>query len=480
MGVSTRPNVVLIALDCVRADHLRCYGYRGTETPIVDRIAAEGAVFEQAVCQCPNTWVSFASMFTGCNPYHHGVRTRFAELSPQRPTLAEALKALGYRTAGFPGFGFLTRERHFDRGFDDYFLNEAPPPKGLEPQHGCQEPGKQLELLFEWMDRPDDRPFLAWLHYVHTHMWPQELLPLPREYRTRFSDAWQYYDGKISYADDSFIRPIWEGLAQRGLLDRTILVVTSDHGEVLYRALPPIDCTGHGNIPVDQAIRVPLLMRAPSLVPAGRRVPDQVRTIDLMPTLLELCGGAPIEDVDGASLVCLLAGRPDPAHPRDAYIENLHRGEERAYIGIRTERWKLLLIPPPPAVSVSPKLSRSGLRKIYRRLTSARVIGEPVRRMRNAVEALIRPAYPSHEPWTTDPVGLSERILNAGHAFALYDLMNDPEEYHDVALDHPEVVQGLLVRLRNMVAAESVAAVREVQGADRDALEEQLRTLGYM
>ncbi len=112
--------IVVVTLDCVRPDHLGAYGYRGVDTPFMDLVAKEGALFENAIAQAPNTWVSHASIFTGCNPYRHGMRTYYTVISEEVGTLAEMLSKSGYATAAYPAHTLVGPERGYNRGFRSF------------------------------------------------------------------------------------------------------------------------------------------------------------------------------------------------------------------------------------------------------------------------------------------------------------------------------------------------------------------------
>ena len=194
-----RCNLVMITLDCVRPDRLGCYGYGGVETPFINGLAADGVRFDQAVTHAPNTWVAHASLFTGHLPSRHGIRAASNVLSPGVITLAECLNDFGYRTAAFPGTSLIGKPQGFHRGFD--LFDE--PWSGQAPDHKTpswrQNWPDVMRSAFDWIDRSKGSSFFLWLHYINTHHLSE--YALPEYYRTRFSPAWQYYDGKISLAD---------------------------------------------------------------------------------------------------------------------------------------------------------------------------------------------------------------------------------------------------------------------------------------
>ena len=222
--------VIMVTLDCVRPDHLGCYGYKGVDTPNMDRIAQDGVVFEQAICQAPNTWVSHGAILTGCNPYKNGVRTPSTILSEQVVTLAEAFSEAGYVTAAFPAHTLVGPARGFNRGFDLFDLDES------EFLHSSAASENKFYRDWEtmwakaktWMSA-QKKPFFIWLHYMGTHWEPHEALSLPVEYQRNYSAYGQFFDGKISWADKECIGEIEDFLNESGLTDDSVFAIAG-HG----------------------------------------------------------------------------------------------------------------------------------------------------------------------------------------------------------------------------------------------------------
>ncbi|MFW6125182.1 MAG: sulfatase-like hydrolase/transferase, partial [Pirellulales bacterium] len=195
-----RPNILLVTLDSVRPDHLGCYGYRGTETPQIDRLAAEGVRFTAAYTQAPNTWVAHASLLTGCIPPRHGLRWPLGRVRAEVPTLAELLRAAGYATFGLPALSLLSRESGFARGLETYGL------EGLVSEFSgavhFRPLGETLRLLREWLAAgaprgAADRPVFLWVHYFGTHVAQGtaavQMFDLPAADRARYSPYAQCY-----------------------------------------------------------------------------------------------------------------------------------------------------------------------------------------------------------------------------------------------------------------------------------------------
>jgi arylsulfatase A-like enzyme/Tfp pilus assembly protein PilF len=299
-------NVILVTADTLRADHLPIYGYDKVETPNLDRMAASGVVFEQASTVVPLTLPAHSSMFTGTFPMHHGVRDNGGYyLDTEQVTLAETLKENGYQTGGFVAAFVLDSRwglaQGFDRYFDDFELNKYEN-VGLDT---VQRRGDEvLKEATGWMDEVKNDRFFAWLHFydVHTPYEPPE--PFLSRYRGYLGAR---YDGEIAYLD-SLMGDLFSWLEKSDLEDDTLVVFIGDHGESLGQH----EESTHGFFIYDSSMHVPFLLQAPyRQVRAGLRIPAQVRSVDLMPTILDLVGIEPPATIQGSSLVPLIEGESE-------------------------------------------------------------------------------------------------------------------------------------------------------------------------
>ncbi|MEJ2086308.1 MAG: sulfatase, partial [Acidobacteriota bacterium] len=343
------PNVVVVSIDTLRADHLSLYGYDRETSPNLDRWASENAVvFEKAVAQAPSTLPSHTSMFTGLDAFRHGANHDPAPISLE--TLAEALRRSGYRTLAQTGGGYMHPAYGFDQGFDVYRY-------WLWGYKRLDEFGSGLTTVRGWLDSHGDRPFFLFFHTYEVHApyrarqpfferltgrsaAPDELLwmtarpataeegfrptrgldyrygsPDPAASSSRrgsADEAIDLYDSSIAYVDSGLAR-IFELLERPPLADNTLVVITSDHGE----SFGEHDLAGHGYL-YDDNLLVPLIVAFPGRQFAGRRVAKQVRSIDILPTLLDALGLPQVDGIDGQSLVPLLQGAGDSA-PRLAW-----------------------------------------------------------------------------------------------------------------------------------------------------------------
>jgi arylsulfatase A-like enzyme/thioredoxin-like negative regulator of GroEL len=335
-------NMLLVTLDTTRADHVGCYGYAGAETPALDALARDGVVFEQCITPTAFTLPSHSSIMTGMYPPFHGVRVNGgAALADVHSTLAERLAAGGYRCGAFVGAFVLDGRWGLGQGFDHYDDEfEIGPDQRLDLV-SVQRPADQVvDAAVDWLATESDQPFFTWVHLYDPHT-PYEP---PEPYRSRFEHGGlrTLYDGEIAFADSQVGR-LLDWMDTRGLAGDTIVVVVGDHGE----GLGSHGESYHGYYIYDYAVRVPLLIRLPISGFAGVRVSAQVRTIDLLPTVLDLLGVQLPEPVHGESLVGLMVD-PEAEGPGPAYSESMATSLQfgwSALYGVRTAEYKFIDAP---------------------------------------------------------------------------------------------------------------------------------------
>jgi arylsulfatase A-like enzyme/predicted Zn-dependent protease len=294
-------NLLLITIDTLRADHVGSYGYAAAQTPAIDALAARGARFVHAATVAPLTLPAHSSLMTGTFPAYHGVRDNGGfYLADDQVTLAETFRAAGYRTGGFVAAFVLDHRwgiaQGFDRYFDDFDLAKYRTDVGLD---AVQRPGSEVvSKAIEWLDADTSRPFMAWIHLYEPHA-PYEP---PEAIRARFPPTLVgAYDGEIATADAQVGRLI-EHLSTAGRLDRTLVALVGDHGE----SLGAHGEEQHGFFVYDADIRIPLIVAGPQV--AHRTVDDQVRIVDIMPTVLDLAHLPVPQPVQGRSLLPLMRG----------------------------------------------------------------------------------------------------------------------------------------------------------------------------
>jgi arylsulfatase A-like enzyme len=438
-GGEARPrNAVLIVIDTLRPDHLSAYGSERPTSPSLDALAARGALFEQAISNSSWTLPALIGLLSGSHPsarnFERGLRS----------SEVERLRDAGFQTAAFTEGGYVSRYFGLDRGFDAWEETE-----GDLHWTGAERPanrGGGIEHTFdrarEWLRAHGDRPFFLLVHTYEVHApyrrrtfaegsdpgalgatfeiqdavrvrtGKLSIGPVERAYLERL------YDGGVREADRE-VGALLDELEALGLTARTLVVVTSDHGEEFGEHYP--DHAGdHGHSLYDNLIRVPLIVFDPTArhSDAGRRVTAQVRTLDVMPTVLDRLGVAS-PPVDGRSLEPLLRGEADAERP--AFARLFPRGRN----GIGPSRTAL----------------RAGGFKVIVNL-----------------------------PFADPPVAAVE----------LYDLSADPAEHTNLAGEDATEREALLARLSELagpLAEAGLPDLREVKGSE--ALQARLRALGY-
>ncbi|MCG3126625.1 MAG: Arylsulfatase [Phycisphaerae bacterium] len=330
-------NVLVVTLDTTRADHLGCYGYDQPTSATIDALAADGVRFEWAYSTAGCTPVAHASMFSGLDPYKHHLRVIGApsgnKLPEEIPTLATVLAEAGWKTGAFLSSFTVSEYFGLHRGyekFDNGLLASADDVFKVDPQTGNylwevrrfqRRSDETTDSFLRWLPTVEKSPFFAWIHYWDPH---DPMMVPPKEVMARFAPPANSdekavnrarYDAEIFYMDAQLGRVI-EALKQKGLYERTIIVVIADHGEGLG---------DHGwmyhRLLYQEQMRVPFIVRAPG-GPRGVGVPQIVRCIDLYPTVLDLLGLAWPEPIQGVSLRPLWERKPDG--PRTAYADQLN------------------------------------------------------------------------------------------------------------------------------------------------------------
>jgi len=430
---ASRPNLLLITLDTVRADRLPSYGYRSSRTPNLDRLAREGVLFRRAVAQSSLTPPSHASILTGTYPIRHGVRTfGVCRVAPEVPILSEILRHEGWTTGAMIASGALDRRFGLARGFDVYHFVRVSKSypfsrafRGLLPQVLSRIGLVQDRNLYRrcreitddglrWLERYGDAPFFLWVHYFDAH---DPYLPEAASRRrdrhpgTRWADRFKMgfaYDSEIIGVDEQIGRLI-DALSDANKLDETVIVAVSDHGE----GLGDHSYLGHTRRLYQEQVHIPLIIRYPERLAPGSEVNAQVLGVDIVPSLLELLGTEPPPGLDGRSFLPLIEAG-GAAQDRIAYSETLQPADSTA---------KLL------AVS-------DGRYKLIRSL--------------------------------------------AGETVLLFDLAEDPGEKQDLAAARPDLVARLEELIDRYLAIEAPAGPRPDEDGITEEQREELRALGYI
>ena len=294
---ASRPDVFLITIDTLRADHVHCYGYENIQTPALDALAKDGIRFSQAFTPSPITNTSHTSILTGLLPSRMASPILPCLWRRRHLTLAELLKKNGYHTAAFIGAVILdskTLAPGLDRGFD-FYDNFPEHPQTKSRWGRVERRGVDVVQHAEtWMTAHPAGPHFVWIHLYDPHDPYEPPPPYSQTYKDRL------YDGEIAYADSALARFVGY-LKKSGRYDNALIVVVGDHGEGLGEHHEDT----HGIFLYDSTTHVPLIMKTPR-APA-RAMPDQVlkaqvRTTDILPTIVDWLGFPPPASLDGASL----------------------------------------------------------------------------------------------------------------------------------------------------------------------------------
>lgn len=370
-----RHNVLLITLDTTRADRLSCYGHGVETTPTIDALAADGALFERAISTAGITPMSHAAILTGLNNYRHGIRVFYNEnvshrLKESVDTLPEILGARGWRTGATVSSYPVSEAYGLDQGFQHFNAGIDVDELDLERQQRHEEFWVEGEKTatqrrgdytvteaLEWLDQGGGEPWCLWVHMFDVHDYtlvpPQEFaaeMGVTYDRSVRASAEWRerMYDPELRFMDAQIARLV-EWLKANDQWEDTIVVVTADHGQGLLDGLARHGWVKH-RILYDWCLNVPMVVRVPGEAP-GVVVSDQVRTIDVLPTILEALDVAS-PDLEGESLLALMRGGRDDS--RIAYADALNLLDEHSpganlpddcednLFCVSDNRWKLI------------------------------------------------------------------------------------------------------------------------------------------
>jgi arylsulfatase A-like enzyme len=438
-------NVILISLDTLRGDHLGCYGYGRDTSPNMDKLAADGVIFLNSFAASPWTLPSHVSIVTGLDCINHQVYQSSDRMDPALPTLADFLRARGLLTAAFTGGGFVSGFFGFNKGFDNFRSHGHV----ADPTQAA----KLTKAVLPWIEANRRKSFFLFLHTYQVHnpyVTPEpynlmfldpgaelhrvNMTPLRYNHENRYkppvSEAYRrnivsLYDGEIRYTDEALIGPLVEALKKDGLYDRTMIVITADHGEEFYEKKSWL----HTNAVYDPTLKVPLLVKYPGSRDAGRRVDRYARITDIVPTILDEMGiRYPARSFDGKGLVPLIRG--DERGPErmfrselDSYVVKNHIPAKRA---VSRDTYKIILNDPYTPADL---------------------------------------AFFAFPPPPTDKL-------------EIYDLAVDPGETTNLALSRPDLARELLKYLQEHLKP-SRKVTRQSRTDNRE-IQKELRALGYI
>jgi len=362
-----KPNIILISIDTLRADHLRCFGNNKIHTPNIDKIATDGVIYRSAIAQAPNTLPSHFSILTSLYPTTH---LAFHESSPlghglnkltaEKDTLAKALKKEGFSTAAFVDGGYLNHKYGYDQGFDIY-----------------DDAGGHLAVInkkvLDYIEKNHNQNFFLFMHFYDVHG-PYEP---PTQYRNMYyskhnntgndtrmeylkclealrylnlDDIYSFdrlkanYMGGVTYADNE-LGKLFDKLSSLNIYDDTIIIILSDHGESF---LEHNFYVGHGLQCYDQEVHIPLIIKFPKQKNKSTVIYDQVESIDVMPTILDVLDVSLNQKAQGRSLLPLFNSKNTDIERLFAYGEANAHGLRF----VRTNKWKYIYTPKTDVMSI--------------------------------------------------------------------------------------------------------------------------------
>lgn len=275
--LKTNP-VIIISVDTLRADHLRCYGYKKIETPNIDSLAKDGVLFDDVTSPVPLTLPSHVSILSGLYPFEHGVRDNIGfEVPKSLRTLQVIFKKRGFKTAGIVSAFVLRKETGISNGFD-YFDDKMEGKIGKLSMGEVQRNGENsLNIAKKWLSNVSDNSFFLFFHIYEPHT-PYEP---PEPFKTKYKD--NLYDGEVAYSD-KIVGGLIDYLKKKGLYKKSLIIFTSDHGE----GLKEHDELEHGMFLYNSTLSVPLIIKFPDNKFKGKRIKIPASLIDIYPTILEL------------------------------------------------------------------------------------------------------------------------------------------------------------------------------------------------
>ena len=320
------PNLLIVSIDTVRADHVSCYGYERETTPNIDELARQGHRFDSAYTTVPTTLPAHASLFTSLYPSQLSVRRNGEKVPAGVVTLAQILQSSGFTTAGFVSAIPMDGRYGLGRGFQTYVDVGGDERREIPAED-------TLSKATRWLNRHGNDQFFLFVHFYDPHTWyhaperfrrklgapegqeppARQFVPNPEEFTPeRVEEIVAAYDAEIAYADWA-VGELLRKLARMGLEDNTIVVVLSDHGESLDELLTRYDYVfDHGEFLYAHQLEIPLIIRTPEEISQGEGIVHgvSVSILDVMPTILDILQIDPPESMEGRSLLPMLRGEP--------------------------------------------------------------------------------------------------------------------------------------------------------------------------
>jgi choline-sulfatase len=463
-------HLLFVTIDTLRADRLGCYGYRDIKTPNIDRLGQEGTLVVEADAHVPQTRPSHISIFTGRYPYEHGIRDNVSPsfVSESIPTLAEVLQKSGFRTAAFVSAIVIAKQSGLNRGFETYDDNIGKSsPDDLFLNTLQRRGDRTLDAFGVWLKSKPAQPserLAMWLHLYDPHD-PYEP---PEPYASTY--AGREYDGEVAWTDE-LIGRLLRTVGDAGILNDTLIVLTSDHGEGLGEHAEP----AHGFFIYQTTMHVPLIFRGPG-IPSGSKVSGVARLVDLFPTVIDLMHVPKPANItlSGQSIASAVTRRTpiaDAPSFAETLVPLLHYGWSDLR-SIRDARWKYILAPRPELYDLERDPSeRSNL-----------VTSQPSRAqaLRGALEARLRleqqierlaPAEASVPPELLEKLGALGYVSPGAPAPGSASAGADPKDKVEDFKLFSRLMREALMKLEEKDYAGSASRLQDLRARGMDSFE---------
>ena len=526
-ALAEKPNVLLITIDTIRRDHLSCYGYGRETTPNIDRLAQESVLFSNSVSVIPLTTPSHATIMTGLHPATHQVFRNSYPVSERFAMMAEILRKGGYDTGGFVSVRIIESRIGFGQGFDFFSDVNPQQAQGTKGSTGEMERRGDIttDIAIKWLNEHVYARFFAWVHlydphlpyippdeygYVYNEDYPAYLEKIrnPAFRREAFADQHEpvggeqkkpvrkkpglieffdriagldrefltprrftpdlvgqmrsAYDSEILFSDEQVGR-ILNLLKEKGVYDKTVIVVVGDHGEILHEKK---EYFGHHRHLYEGSLIVPLIMKFPGI--EQKRVNEPVTTVDILPTLLDAVGLENREKMDGVSYWPLLRSGADVEVP-DHRIFATHCGIQR---------------PRPEEKKIKYPALRKGARKIKAKIMifSFKVKRKLIWKRRWDMDMHFHKFAIVRGDWKLIRIRTSFKKRDV--EYELYNLADDPEENNNLSRQEEDVVKKLGSLLKKYIGQRRKPIVPEQLLERTEEQKKQdiktLKSLGYM
>jgi arylsulfatase A-like enzyme len=414
--IKEKPNVILISVDALRADHVGAYGYRENTTPHLDELARKGTLFHNHIADASWTLPSHAAMLTSQYSHVIGVEKIDQSIPKSTVTLPEVLKNYGYNTKGIISFAFVEPMYGFEQGFDEYDTSNSYF-NGEYRDKWYKSSPDITDKAISWITKNKDKRFFLFLHYFDVHEAYNPPPPFDKLFNASENEIVNAYDGEIAYTDYHLGR-LFSQLSALDLTDNTLIIVTSDHGDAFMEH----GVYGHEPTVYEEIIQTPLIVSLPARIPEAKAVFQQTQSIDVAPTVLDILGFPIPREFNGETLLPLILGKGTPKGREYTFSRVISQWYHKETV--RTPKYKLI--------------------HVY------------------------------------EPLNASLDNTTRVHSYELYDLEQDSGEKKNLIAERPDVVSELKTVLDVWLSRGKDANVTVQPVELSEAAKKRLESLGYL